>query len=85
MSTLTIRNVAPDLKARLRQAAATHGRSMEEEVRVILRRVLAQPDSSAGLGSRIRARFALEDRIDLPLPERSAVARGATFEPEPTP
>ena len=85
MSTLTIRNVAPDIKARLRQAAASHGRSMEEEVRVILRRVLAQPDSSAGLGTRIRARFAPEDRLDLNLPERSATARSASFDAEPTP
>ncbi len=85
MTTLTIRNLAPELKARLRQAAATHGRSMEEEVRVILRRVLAQPDSHAGLGSRIRSRFAIEDRIDLTLPERTAVARSASFEVEPAP
>lgn len=85
MSTLTIRNVEPDIKARLRQAAAAHGRSMEEEVRVILRRVLSQPASTGGLGSRIRSRLAPEDRVDLSLPERSAGARAAVFEEEAAP
>jgi len=79
MSTLTIRNVEPDIKARLRQTAAAHGRSMEEEVRVILRRVLAQPASSGGLGSRIRSRIAAKDRTDLPLPARSDAAASASF------
>ncbi|CAJ92832.1 Plasmid stabilization protein [Cupriavidus necator] len=40
MATLTIRNIDHELKARLRIEAAQHGRSMEEEVREILRRAL---------------------------------------------
>lgn len=43
MSTLTIRNIEQVIKDKLRMAAAAHGRSMEEEVRTILRNVLAQP------------------------------------------
>ena len=85
MTTLTIGNIEPDIKARLRQAAAAHGRSMKKEVRVILCRVLAQPAATSGLGSRIRSRFAPEDRLDLSLPERSASARAATFEDGPAP
>jgi len=36
MSSLTIRNIAPDVKQRLRSLAASHGRSMEEEARLAL-------------------------------------------------
>jgi plasmid stability protein len=41
MASITIRNLDDDLKARLRIEAASHGRSMEEEVRVIIRRAMA--------------------------------------------
>ena len=58
MTTLTIRNVEPVIKDKLRMAAAANGRSMEEEVRMILRNVLASPSPSSGLGSLIHARFA---------------------------
>jgi antitoxin FitA len=37
MASITIRNLEELLKARLRIRAATHGRSMEEEARDILR------------------------------------------------
>ncbi len=40
MASITIRNLEEPLKARLRIRAATHGRSMEEEARDILRNVL---------------------------------------------
>lgn len=40
MTTLTIRNVAPELKEKLRIRAAHHGRSMEAELRQILRDTL---------------------------------------------
>jgi plasmid stability protein len=58
MSTLTIRNLDPALKAKLRVRAAEHGRSMEEEARVILRHALAatQPAPPAdGLADAISA------------------------------
>lgn len=49
MSTMTIRNLDEALKAKLRVRAAQHGKSMEEEVRDILRSALAteapQPDN----------------------------------------
>lgn len=41
MSSITIRNLDEDLKARLRLRAARHGLSMEQEVRNILQRTLA--------------------------------------------
>jgi plasmid stability protein len=80
MATLTIRGLDPVTHARLRVEAARHGRSMEAEVRAILReRLMADPDEH-GLGSRIRARFhGLEG--DLELPGRSAEPpRAAEFE-----
>ena len=42
MASITIRNLEEPLKARLRIRAATHGRSMEEEARDILRNVLTR-------------------------------------------
>ncbi len=79
MSTLTIRNVESEIKDKLRLAAAAHGRSMEEEVRCILRSVLSQPAAATGLGSRLHARFAAIGGVDLPLPERTEPARAAEF------
>ena len=80
MSTLTIRNIEPVIKDKLRMAAAAHGRSMEEEVRTILRNVLAQPIATSGLGSRIHARFAAIGGVELDLPTRSQAVRAANFE-----
>ena len=78
MSTLTIRNLEPVIKDKLRLAAAEHGRSMEEEVRTILRNVLTQPAATNGLGSRIHARFAaLGGAVDVALPSRTETPRAA--------
>lgn len=80
MNTLTIRKIDPKIKDKLRQAAAAHGRSMEEEARTILRNALVQPVSAAGLGSRIHARFAALGGVELPLPKRREKPRAADFE-----
>ena len=79
MNTLTVRNVEPAIKDKLRRAAAAHGRSMEEEVRTILRNALSQPAAAGGLGSRIHARFAALGGVDLPLPTRKDRVRAASF------
>ncbi len=67
MASITIRNVEEPLKAQLRIRAETHGRSMEDEARDILRNALnresAQP---ANLASAIRARFAPIGGVELP-------------------
>ncbi len=57
VSTLTVRNLDDDLKARVRVRAAQHGRSMEAEVRVILRDALVGESQQRGLGIST-ARFA---------------------------
>ena len=80
MSTLTIRNLEPAIKDKLRMAAAAHGRSMEEEVRTILRNVLTHTAAPGGLGSRIHARFSALGGVELNLPDRSEPARAANLE-----
>ena len=79
MSTLTIRNIDAEIKDKLRLAAAAHGRSMEEEVRTILRSVLSQPAAATGLGSRLNARFAAIGGVDLPPSDRSSPPRAPDF------
>lgn len=79
MATLTIRDFDDHLKAELRVLAARHGRSMEAEVREILRAALTRSASTAGLGSRIRQRFSDIDDVSVPLPARSDPPRAAEF------
>ena len=66
MASLTIRNIEESLKGGLRKRAASHGRSMEEEVRQILRQSVLREKSSTGLGSRIAGRFSAVGGVDLP-------------------
>ena len=71
MASLTIRDLDPEMKDRLRTRAARHGRSMEEEVRVILRSTLAERASVPGrLGTTIHRRFEALKGVDLELPAR---------------
>ena len=46
------------MKSRLKRRAKRHGRSMEEEVRPILRNAPREENQRPKLGSRIAARFA---------------------------
>jgi plasmid stability protein len=59
MTTLTIRNVDPELREELRVRAARHGRSMEAELRQILKEALGaekrRPEPN--LAEAIRRRF----------------------------
>ena len=47
MASLTVRQLDDKLKKLLRLRAARHGRSMEDEVRVILREAAGQSDRGA--------------------------------------
>ena len=59
MAQLVVRNLEETVKARLQRRAIRHHRSMEEEVRDILRNaVRAEEGVSSLLGSRLRQRFA---------------------------
>lgn len=70
MASITIRNLEDDIKQRLRVRAAEHGRSMEEEVRDILRRVMSDAATPRDLAAAIRARVTPGARADLDLPAR---------------
>lgn len=81
MAQLLVRNLEDRLKARLQRRARTHGRSMEEEAREILRHALREEEPVKGLGTDIAALFrgrGLEKDI---VEVRGHVARPATFEP----
>ncbi len=59
MAQFIVRDLEEDVKVRLKRRAVQHGRSMEEEVRHILRNaVKEQNHRPPKLGSRIAARFA---------------------------
>ncbi len=79
MATLTIRDLDDELRVRLRVRAAERGRSMEAEVREILRDALTGPRAQDRLGSRVHQRFATIGGADLDLPARTDLPRGATL------
>ena len=80
MSTLTIRNLEPSLAEKLRLAAASHGRTMEDEARNILHEHLKESAQTVGIGSRMHARFAAIGGVELELPARTCMPRAATFD-----
>lgn len=69
MASITVRNIDETLKERLRVRAATHGHSMEEEVRQILKQAVGGI-TGAGLLSLSRDLFSASNGIDLDLPAR---------------
>ena len=79
MATLTIRNLDEELRGQLRVRAARHGRSMEAEVREILRDTLTKAAVGDHLGTRIRQQFATIGGADLELPSRTDRPRAATL------
>ena len=82
MATLTIRNLAPTLKERLRVQAARHGHSMEAEARRILRDTLEAPTlpPEINLYDRIRARIEPLGGVELELPNRELAREPPAFE-----
>lgn len=58
MTQLVLTDLEDNLRDRLRELARSHGRSMEEEAREILRQaVTANASPAQGLGTRIATRF----------------------------
>jgi len=82
MASLLIRKLDEKTKAQLRVRAAHHGRSMEEEVRAILRSALAKPQQGTGnLAESIRQRFAPLGGVELQVPLREAIRQPPKFQP----
>ncbi len=72
MASIIVSDLEEGLEHRLRARAAENGRSMEEEIRHILRRALdPQPSARKDLAAAIRARFAPLGGVELELPPRS--------------
>ncbi len=73
MASLTVRNLEEKIKRRLKVRAAQNGRSMEQEVREILRSALdttSEPKTGADLLKRIRAIWEPLGGLELELPPR---------------
>jgi antitoxin FitA len=71
MAQILVRNLEDHLKAKLQRRAKRNGRSMEAEVREILREALrARQEPKGGLGSEIVAMFSGSGvYLDEPIPE----------------
>ncbi len=68
MPSITIRNLDQALMERLRVQAARHGRSMEEEARVILKTSLAPKKKQPSMADAFREWFGPKHGVDLELP-----------------
>jgi antitoxin FitA len=77
-----VRNIENQVKARLQRRARKNGRSMEEEVRDILRSAVHEADSPAGgLGTEISRLFA-KAGLTSDIPElRGHTIQSPSFEP----
>ena len=81
MASITVRNLDDGIKQRLRIRAAENGRSMEEEVRDILRTALYhQAPAQGNLANAIRARFAPVGGVELDIPPRSLMREPPRFD-----
>lgn len=79
MAAVSIRNLDDGVKERLRLRAASHGRSMESEIRAILEEAVADPEERPGMLVTLMERFGDLGGIDLEVPARTTPARAADF------
>lgn len=79
MADLSIRNLEDSVRERLRTRAASHGRSMESEVRAILTEAVMEPEQPAGFLEAVFDRFSSLGGVELDIPDRSTPVRGADF------
>jgi plasmid stability protein len=80
MASITIRRLDDGVKAKLRVSAASHGRSMEEEAREILKAGLTGKRApKLNLADSIRRHFAPLGGVELVFPPREAARRPPKF------
>lgn len=80
MASITVRNIDKNLKKRLRVQAAEHGRSMEEEVRNILRAALSlEKENDHNMADFIRSHIEPLGGIDLPEIPREKIREPVNF------
>ena len=80
MASITIRNLEDEVKTGLRMRAAGNGRSMEEEVRLILREAVGRKPGGQDLASIIRGYFGPSRGVDLELPPRDPAREPPRFD-----
>ncbi|MGB0694907.1 MAG: FitA-like ribbon-helix-helix domain-containing protein [Rhodospirillaceae bacterium] len=78
MARINIRDIEDDVKNRLKLRAARHGRSLEEEVRTILRQAAGGMNGPELLAA-MQQNFGAENGIDLDL-DRSRSSRSGIAE-----
>ena len=80
MASITVRNLDDDVKTRLRVRAAEHNRSMEEEVRIILRDAVTSGRAGPrNLVAFTRQCFASVGGVELELPPRGPMREPPDF------
>ncbi len=81
MESITIRQIPSEIKRRLRIRAARNGRSMEMELREIIRAaLLVEDDLKMNLGDKIHSRFAKLDITEIATPGRDPLRLPPVFE-----
>ncbi len=79
MAAISIRDLDDVVRDRLRVRAARHGRSMEAEIRAILKAAAEEPSPAEGLFTTLLERFGQEGGVDLEPPRRATPARRAAL------
>ena len=80
MADLTIRNLDDEIVRQLRLRAADHGRSMEDEVRRILREAVGRAPAPADLGESVHRRFAALGGVELDPSPRETMPDAPRFD-----
>ena len=81
MASITIRNLDDDVRTLLRTRAARNDRSMEEEVRLILREAVGRKAiPEKGLGTAIHKLFKPLGGFELELPSREPMREPPQFD-----
>ncbi len=79
MADISIRGLDEDVKGKLRQRAASHGRSMEAEAREILAEAVRDPQDRPDLFDVLMARFDELGGVTLDIPERAPMGPRVDF------
>ncbi len=79
MADISIRGLAEDVKGKLRQRAASHGRSMEAEARAILAEAVSDPQERPDLFDVLMARFDELGGVTLDISERAPMTPRVDF------
>ena len=81
MADITIRNLGDEVAARLRARAASGGRSVEEEARLILTEAIHRtPEPTKGLGTALHELFRPLGGVELELPPREPMREPPRFD-----